>query len=178
MEKKTLLAKLEELYNKKEVKDGFPTADALIDWTNKVAPLLKFNKQYHNNFVLYAHKFHLPLSSFTLEPAFRIMTSQVSMAIEELRIEIESDHDKMDGITNTDFYIDEERIKELRMIPKKEFDFTKLIRILEELNQCYRASCYMATIMLVRALLDHIPPIFGCKLFSEVANNLDRKSVV
>jgi Sec-independent protein translocase protein TatA len=25
--------------------------------------------------------------------------------------------------------------------------------------------------MLVRALIDHIPPIFGCKKFSEVANN-------
>jgi hypothetical protein len=77
----------------------------------------------------------------------------------------------MGGITNMDSYIDEERMKELRMIPKKEFDLTKLIRILEELNQCYRASCYMSTIMLVRALLDHVPPIFGCKLFSEVANN-------
>jgi hypothetical protein len=77
MDKKTLLEKLEELYNKKEVKEGFPSLEALLDWSNTVAPLLRFNKAYHTNFVVNAHKFNLPLSSYTLEPALKIMTSQL-----------------------------------------------------------------------------------------------------
>ena len=36
---------------------------------------------------------------------------------------------------------------------------------------CYAQGCYMAAAMLVRGIADHIPPIFGCKTFSEVANN-------
>ena len=41
----------------------------------------------------------------------------------------------------------------------------------EELNICYSSKAYFATLMLVRSILDHIPPIFGCKSFSEIANN-------
>jgi hypothetical protein len=29
----------------------------------------------------------------------------------------------------------------------------------------------MATAMVVRAITDHVPPVFGCKTFGEVANN-------
>ena len=41
----------------------------------------------------------------------------------------------------------------------------------EELNICYSSDAYFATMMLVRSIFDHIPPIFGCKVFSEIANN-------
>jgi hypothetical protein len=41
----------------------------------------------------------------------------------------------------------------------------------EELNACYQVSAYHAVIMLTRAILDHVPPLFGCKNFAEVANN-------
>jgi hypothetical protein len=47
---------------------------------------------------------------------------------------------------------------------------TKLIALCEELNVTYRSQCYHAVAALVRALLDHVPPIFGGKSFSEVAN--------
>jgi hypothetical protein len=43
MNRKELLKKLEELYGMKEVKDGFPSQQACSDWSNKVAPFLKFN---------------------------------------------------------------------------------------------------------------------------------------
>lgn len=32
-------------------------------------------------------------------------------------------------------------------------------------------ECYLGTAMLTRGLLDHVPPVFGMKSFSEVANN-------
>lgn len=41
----------------------------------------------------------------------------------------------------------------------------------EELNLCYSMECYFAVAMLVRSILDHVPPIFASKNFSEVANN-------
>ncbi|MDD5129721.1 MAG: hypothetical protein PHS66_01520 [Candidatus Omnitrophica bacterium] len=85
-----ILKKLQDLYNIEEVEKGFPSQQACIDWSNKVAPLLKFNEQYYYNFIQNAHKINLPLSSYTLKPAFNIMKSQVQMAIEELKLEKES----------------------------------------------------------------------------------------
>lgn len=35
----------------------------------------------------------------------------------------------------------------------------------------YRNECYMATAMLVRAVMDHIPPIFGMNTFGQVTAN-------
>ena len=169
--KKALLKKLEELYGLKEVKDGFPTQQDCLDWSNKVAPLLKFNKQYYANFATNAHKMNLPLSSFTLESAFNIMVSQLQMAIEELKNDIDICQDDSGTGDKLGSYIDETRIRELKCIDNKIFDLTKLVRILEEINLCSGKECYLATIMLVRTLLDHVPPIFSCKSFSEVANS-------
>ena len=171
MNKKTLLSKLEELYGVKEVIDGFPTQQACIDWSNKVAPLLKFNQQYYINFIENAHKMNLSLSSCTLEPAFRIMVSQLQMAIEELKIRIETGLNKKNEGNRSDMYIDKTRIEELKSITKKDYDLNKIIRLLEEINVCYRNECYFGTILLVRATIDHVPPIFGFNKFSEVANN-------
>ncbi len=89
MDKKLLLSKLEDLFNIKEVKQGFPSQREAISWANKVAPLLQFNQQYYINFMQNAHKLNLNLSSATIIPAFNIMLSQIEMAIEELKLKIE-----------------------------------------------------------------------------------------
>jgi hypothetical protein len=67
--------------------------------------------------------------------------------------------------------ISESRLAELRALTSPDFDFKKLIRVCEELNIAFQEECYFATAMLTRSLLDHVPPVFGCKTFSEVANN-------
>jgi hypothetical protein len=59
----------------------------------------------------------------------------------------------------------------LRSLVSTDFDFRKLIRLCEEINSAYGQECYYATAMLVRGLLNHVPPVFGFQVFSEVANN-------
>jgi len=172
MNKQSLLTRLETLFNIPEVKKEFPSQETCIDWANKVAPLLRFNNQYYVNFTQNALKMNLPLSSHTLMPAFRIMTSQVQMAIEELRMDIEQGGEFPDNSSDEDVqYVDKSRLLELRNSADTQFDLSRLIRILEELNICYKNHCNISGIMLTRALLDHVPPIFSCKNFSEVANN-------
>lgn len=68
-------------------------------------------------------------------------------------------------------YISQTRLNELQTLKSNAFDFRKLIRICEELDLCFRNQCYLAVATLTRALLDHVPPIFGCNSFTEVANN-------
>lgn len=169
MDRKNILKKLAELYNIKEVKEGFPSQQACIDWSNKVAPLLKFNKQYYYNFIQNAHKMNLNISSYTLGPAFKIMVSQVQMAIEELKIDIEGGDVGLDLQTTP--FVNEGRIEELEKICNPKFDFTKLIKILREINMCYQTESYFAVIVLIRAAIDHVSPIFGQENFKEVVNN-------
>ncbi len=63
------------------------------------------------------------------------------------------------------------RLDELRAIQSTDFDFTKLIRLCEEINIAFAQGCNYGTGMLTRAVLDHVPPLFNQKSFAEVANN-------
>ena len=73
-------------------------------------------------------------------------------------------------------FVDLARIEELRTVTSSSFDLVKLIKLCEELNTCYAHDCFLAVAMLTRALVDHIPPIFGFQTFKEVANNYGGKS--
>jgi hypothetical protein len=66
-------------------------------------------------------------------------------------------------------YAHQERIDALKHL--KNHDPLKLLRLCEEINDSFQSGGYLSTILLLRALLDHVPPVFGMKSFSEVANN-------
>jgi len=68
-------------------------------------------------------------------------------------------------------YIAIARIDQLKSVRTNDYDLKKLIRLCEEINSSFKNENYLAEIMLIRAILDHIPPIFGVKSFFEVANN-------
>jgi hypothetical protein len=70
-----------------------------------------------------------------------------------------------------DDYVAETRLQELKDIRSSRFDLTRLIRLCEEVNVAYRGQAYLSIAMLLRAIIDHVPPIFGFKTFAEVANN-------
>lgn len=69
------------------------------------------------------------------------------------------------------YFVNPTRIDELKKIKNKKFDLTKLIRLCEELNNASATKNNFSSSLLVRAIIDHVPPIFNHKTFSEVANN-------
>ena len=75
------------------------------------------------------------------------------------------------SIAPTDFYVHPDRIAELKTCRSGQHDLTKLVALCEELNTSHCSNQVLAVPMLVRAVLDHVPPLFGCKSFSEIANN-------
>ena len=72
---------------------------------------------------------------------------------------------------NDPTYVSPSRLAELRALKSAEWDVNRLVRILEELNSAFASRNHMSVAMLVRAVTDHVPPVFGCKSFAEVANN-------
>lgn len=73
-------------------------------------------------------------------------------------------------------YVNTDRITELKSLKNVTFSVTKLIRFCEELNIAFYYESYLSTTMLVRAIIDHVPPIFTKSTFIEVANNFGTKS--
>src|SRR5471032_3490508 len=63
------------------------------------------------------------------------------------------------------------RLDALKHIEHPNFDCTRLICLCEELNACAAGRHAHAVILLTRAILDHIPPVFNLKSFAEVAAN-------
>lgn len=74
-------------------------------------------------------------------------------------------------------FIAETRLEGLRGLSSARFNFSRLIRLCEEINIAYGEGCYFATAMLTRALLDHVPPLFGKANFDEVADHYGGRSV-
>lgn len=67
-------------------------------------------------------------------------------------------------------YVDRKRVTGLKK-KKSTYDFSRLIQILMELDDAFAAANYISVILLVRAVLDHVPPIFGFNTFNEVVNS-------
>lgn len=68
-------------------------------------------------------------------------------------------------------YVSPSRLNELRALPNGKWDFTRLIRMVEELNDAHERGNFVTVPMLVRAIKDHVPPIFSSPNFAGVFNN-------
>lgn len=89
------------------------------------------------------------------------------------------DSDKKKSIKQAkgiDDFVDKVRIEELLGIKSDKLDLRKLIRFCEEINSAYRNENYLSVTFLLRAILDHIPPVFGCSTFDQVCGNYGKKT--
>jgi hypothetical protein len=69
-------------------------------------------------------------------------------------------------------FVDQQRIEALRAIKSSEFSLIRLVQICDELNASWAAGSFLSVAMATRALIDHVPPLFDCSTFTEVANNV------
>ncbi len=65
-------------------------------------------------------------------------------------------------------FLDPEIIVKLKAVLKSKLDPRKLIKMCEELNDAYARGNYIASSLLLRAIMNHVPPAFGATTFSEV----------
>jgi hypothetical protein len=118
--------------------------------------------------------FDSPISDDILKSIgyFQETTSEIHRLVFEIdNLQPHENTDKGKVSKDGEFFIDKNRIKELKAINSKDFDLIKLLKICDEINQNFANENYLSVAILTRALLDHIPPIMQCKIFPEVANN-------
>lgn len=93
------------------------------------------------------------------------------------KINLKKDHIVQDK--NNDgarFYVENSIILELSKIGSDKYDLSKLIKLCKELNDNYSLNNYLSCGMILRSILNHVPPIFNKNSFSEIANNYGTKS--
>jgi hypothetical protein len=74
-------------------------------------------------------------------------------------------------------YVDLGRLEELRKAATSGLDLRRLVRMCEELNSSFAAANYIASALLLRAILDHVPPILGARTFGEYSASIAGRSV-
>lgn len=77
---------------------------------------------------------------------------------------------------NFQSFVDIERLKQLKAIKSAKFDLSKLIRYCEELNIAFEKGLNFSITLLVRAIIDHIPPIFNKITFDDFSGSYGTKS--
>jgi hypothetical protein len=127
------------------------------------------------------NEFALPLAEIASPPSFGFLSRPSVEDLHEAIALIEGGLNQLrrkssrvparPGAVQKPTYVSPQRILQLRNAKPGQWDFRKLVRMLEELNLANEHDAYVSTAMLVRAIIDHVPPIFGAKTFTEVANN-------
>jgi len=172
MSKKELLDKLKKLKVARSNGPLFKTQKDCLNWANQVAPLLKkHNTDYYSGFMDgFQYITNPSFSADFLMNHLNRMTGLMEQAINDLEIDVDKNEDSSHVIKENP-YVDISRIKELKKIKKSKFDLKRLICFCEEINKCHQNEARHAILLIVRSILDHVPPIFNCKNFKEVSNN-------
>lgn len=94
-------------------------------------------------------------------------------AIDHLR-EAAAEPDYEVSLAEASSFIAPEVMGTLKATPSSKFDLRKLVRFCEELDDAYRRGSYLSAILLIRAVMNHVPPVFGQISFAAVAANSGR----
>lgn len=68
-------------------------------------------------------------------------------------------------------FVNPKRMEELKNLSNNKYDFSRLIKLCEEINDTYSRGNILSVGMIGRTILHHIPPIFNLSSFDEVANS-------
>lgn len=113
-----------------------------------------------------SHRFH---ARAYIEPGKAPAWDRIAELESQLRFQ--SSTQSQAAKSGTQNFVSEERIAQLRALTPTKFDLCKLVRLCEEINIAFDGRALLATAMLTRAILDHVPPIFAQAAFTQVVNN-------
>ena len=95
------------------------------------------------------------------------LKAELQGVIDHLR-EVSADPIYGTSIKSNAAFLEPSVLATLRRVTPQKFDFAKLVRLCEELNDAYGRSNYLSCALLIRAVMNHVPPVFGCRTFAEV----------
>ena len=71
-------------------------------------------------------------------------------------------------------FLNTEVLLRLKAVQGARLDPSKLVKMCEELNDAYARGNYVSSALLLRAIINHVPSVFGASTFSEVVSQSGR----
>lgn len=87
---------------------------------------------------------------------------------------VSSNENYKDSVAINSAFLNTEVLEELKKITNPKYDTAKLVKFCEELNDSYSRANYISCALLIRAVMNHVPPIFNAEKFSQVVANSSR----
>lgn len=103
------------------------------------------------------------------EASWNLGKKNLKYRIEIIKIELKKE--------NHGNFFDENLLMQLSSKTNPNFDFSKLIKFCYETNANYSQGNFLSALILLRAILNHIPPIFGSTAFQNLVTtyNINRR---
>jgi len=95
------------------------------------------------------------------------LRSELYVVIDALR-EASKDPSYGEVVASNSAFLNADLLLTLKAAPKSKFDSSKLVKMCEELNDAYARGNYITAVLLLRAVMNHVPPIFEVKSFREL----------
>jgi hypothetical protein len=95
------------------------------------------------------------------------LKAELQGVIDHLR-EVSADPTYGSSVKSNTAFLEPSVLAALRQIDSMRYDCAKLVRFCEELNDAYGRGNYLSCVLLIRAVMNHVPPVFGCRTFAEL----------
>jgi len=91
--------------------------------------------------------------------------------LEKLKNKIDFEESEIENLKqDIAIYVSQTRVDELKNVQNDNFDLIKLIQLCKELNDAYRLENYYTVGIIVRTIINHVPPIFSKDNFASVVS--------
>ncbi|GAB4293871.1 MAG: hypothetical protein Kow0098_15070 [Ignavibacteriaceae bacterium] len=88
LEEEEILEMLQVAYEKTQILDIVKSKDAVRSWAEEVAPLIKFNREFHDKFIIHKDAFNQIVNLPQLSVLFDEMKNQLKNAIDEMKLKV------------------------------------------------------------------------------------------
>jgi hypothetical protein len=97
------------------------------------------------------------------------LRAELYVVIDALK-EVSQDPNYAANAANNAAFLNTEVLLRLKAVQGARLDPKKLVKMCEELNDAYARGNYVSSALLLRAIINHVPPVFGASTFSEVVS--------
>ncbi len=102
-----------------------------------------------------------------------LLKAEIQTVIDRLS-EVSSDPQYGVSFASNSVFLNLEVLRDLKSIKSSRLDIGKLTKLCEELNDAYARANYISSVLLIRAVLNHVPPVFGKTNFNDVVGQAGR----
>lgn len=166
------------LFQNKESKISATTAQRI--WKN-ARQMAHGNPRIDIRSLRHAYIYHLTKSGFLIQEVLEHLQMSSSVALEYYSLYVDvrkinttpldEGADRISQESTIHPYVSPERLASLKEIQHQTFDLSRVIALLQEINDCARARNLHSVALLLRALIDHTAPVFGARSFKEFLSN-------